>query len=143
MGMNLVVLEGRLTKDPELKHTGGDVAFCNFSIAVERDYTLQATGERPTDFFNVIAWRAQAEAIAKFFCKGKLIIVQGQLQTDKYESNGEQRTSYRIKLDKFSFGGDKRKPDDAGDGDFNQDRPEDQPMYTGYSKLEDDEDVPF
>ena len=140
MSLNLVVMEGRCTKDPELKHTSGDVAYCNFSIAVDRDYTLQSTGERPVDFFNVTAWRGQAEAIAKFFCKGKLILVQGQLQTDKYEVNGEQRTSYQIKLDKFSFGGDKKKPDDVGDGDFNQDQPE--PAHAGFERV-DDSEIPF
>lgn len=82
--INKVILMGRLTADPELKHTQSDVATCQITVAVDRNYTSQ-NGDKQTDFLSVIAWRQTAEFICKYFSKGKLIIVEGNLRTRIYE----------------------------------------------------------
>jgi len=82
--INKVILMGRLTADPELKHTQSGVATCQITVAVDRNYTSQ-NGDKQTDFLSVIAWRQAAEFICKYFSKGKLIIVEGSLRSRIYE----------------------------------------------------------
>lgn len=82
--INKVILMGRLTADPELKHTQSGVATCQITVAVDRNYTSQ-NGDKQTDFLSVIAWRQTAEFICKYFSKGKLIIVEGNLRSRIYE----------------------------------------------------------
>ncbi len=82
--LNLVVLIGRLTQDPELRYTPSGVAVCNFSLAVERPFTNQE-GERETDFVDIVVWRRQAETCANHLGKGRLVAVQGRLQIRSYE----------------------------------------------------------
>ncbi len=140
--MNKIILMGRLTKDPELKQTPQDVAYCNFAIAVDRDYVNKSTNGKDTDFFNITAWRQQAEAICKHFHKGKMILVEGQMFTSKYDKDGETRTMYQVKLDKFDFCGDRKREDTGPEqDDFAQSYAE-QDAYQGFSRVSDDE-VPF
>lgn len=84
--MNKVLLVGRLTKDPELKHTNNDIPVVQFSLAVNRQYTGR-NGEKQADFINCVAWRAQAENLAKYMRKGSMIGVEGEIQTRNYEDN--------------------------------------------------------
>lgn len=89
--MNKVFLIGRLTKDPELKRTNNDVAFCNFALAVNRPYR-STTGEQSADFINCVAWRITAENLAKYQKKGGQICVIGQIQVRTYDdANGVRR----------------------------------------------------
>ena len=81
--MNKVILIGRLTKDPELRKTPTDVSVCQFTIAVNRPFQQQG-GERQADFINCIAWRNQAENLAKYIKKGGQIAVEGSIQTRIY-----------------------------------------------------------
>lgn len=83
--INRVVLVGRLTRDPELKYTTNGIANMRFSIAVTRTYTAQ-NGEKQADFINCVAWRNQAENMAKFLHKGALIGVEGRIETGSYKS---------------------------------------------------------
>jgi len=94
--LNLVVLMGRLTADPELRQTSNDIPFTRFSIAVQRNYAPKNGGDRETDFFSVVAWRATAEYICKYLKKGNLIVVQGSVQTGSYEKDGVKRTTFDI-----------------------------------------------
>lgn len=82
--MNVVTLVGRLTKDPELKHTPNGVAVANFTVAVNRPFRNQQ-GEQEADFINCVAWRKPAENLANFQKKGSLIGVEGSIQTRNYE----------------------------------------------------------
>lgn len=89
--INNVVLVGRLTRDPELKVTGSNTPYVNFTLAVNRSFTDQS-GERQADFINCIVWRKQAENLARYMKQGSLIGVEGWIQTRTYES--EQGTRY-------------------------------------------------
>ena len=82
--INKVILMGRLTSDPELRQTPNGVSTCQFTVAVTRGYTSQ-NGERQSDFINVVAWRQTAEFVCRYFNKGRLILVEGELRTRTYD----------------------------------------------------------
>ena len=98
--LNKVILMGRLTADPELRQTPSGVSSCRFSVAVNRNYTSKETGERQTDFINVVAWRNTAEFVSRYFSKGKMIIVEGSLRNQ----NGVKHYSMDVQADNVSFG---------------------------------------
>ena len=101
--MNKVVLLGRLTAKPELRYTPQNTAYTRFSVAVNRNFT-SADGKREADFINVVAWRKQAETIAKYFDKGNLIALEGRLQTGSYDDkDGNKRYTVDVALDNFEF----------------------------------------
>ncbi len=106
--INVVVLMGRLTADPELKQTATGTAVTSFSIAVERSFANKQTGERQADFINIVAWRQTAEFICKYFRKGSMIAIEGSLQTRSYEDKeGNKRTVYEVVASNVSFTGSK------------------------------------
>ena len=76
--MNKVVLIGRLTRDPELRYTSSNIPSARFSLAVDRPFTSQS-GERETDFINIVVWRKQAENVKKYITKGSLVAVEGRI----------------------------------------------------------------
>ncbi len=84
--INVVVLVGRLTKDPEKRVTGSGVSSCRFTLAVDRTFKNQQTGQRETDFINCIAWRSTADLMCQYLSKGSLIGVTGRIQTGSYEN---------------------------------------------------------
>ena len=88
--MNKVFLIGRLTKDPELRYTGSNIAVATFSIAVNRTFTNQS-GEREADFINIVVWDKQAENLVKYQKKGNQIAVDGRIQTRNYEDKDGKR----------------------------------------------------
>ncbi|MBQ6495202.1 MAG: single-stranded DNA-binding protein [Bacilli bacterium] len=85
--MNKAILIGRLTKDPELRYTSSNRAVCQFTVAIDRPFTNQSTGQREADFINVVAWDKTAENIGKYMTKGRLIAVEGRIQTRNYDNN--------------------------------------------------------
>ena len=87
--MNKALLVGRLTREPELKTTGSGTSVCTFSLAVQRKYK-NADGEYEADFINCVAWRSQAEFLAKFFNKGSMVGIVGSIQTRNYEKDGQR-----------------------------------------------------
>jgi single-strand DNA-binding protein len=102
---------GRLGRDPELRRTQSGTAVTSFSLAVDRDYKPQ-NGERETDWINVVAWRATAEFVAKYFTKGRVAIVEGRLQSRKWMDNdGTNRTAIEVVADNVYFGDSKRNGD--------------------------------
>ena len=104
--MNVVILMGRLTADPELKTTNNGVSVTSFSIAVDREYTK----EKQIDFINCVAWRNNAEFISKYFSKGQMIALRGSLQQNNYtDKDGNKRTSYNVVVDSANFCGGKEK----------------------------------
>lgn len=82
--INKVILMGRLTADPELRQTPQGVSTCQFTVAVTRSYQNQ-NGERQSDFINVVAWRQTAEFVCRYFTKGRIILVEGELRTRTYD----------------------------------------------------------
>lgn len=94
--MNVVVLIGRLTKDPELRYTPSGKAVCQFRLAVDRG-TSNAQGEKETDFFDIVVWEKQAENCANYLSKGRLVAVNGRLQSRSYDAqDGTRRTVVEV-----------------------------------------------
>ena len=103
---NKAVLMGRICNDLEVKTTPNGVNWLSFRIAVERSYCAK-NEERKTDFFNVLAWRSTAEFIAKWFSKGRMILVDGELQTRSYEDkNGVTQNIVELVVDNAHFTGE-------------------------------------
>ncbi len=94
--MNVVVLIGRLTRDPELRYTAQGTAVTNFGIAVDRNYGGSDDNQQTADFFNVVCWNKLAEIVAQYMTKGRQVAVQGRLQSRSYEYEGQRRTSVEI-----------------------------------------------
>ena len=112
MSINSCIMMGRLTADPELRHTPNNVAVTSFTIAVDRTYAKAGT-ERQTDFFDVVAWNKTAEFVSRYFHKGQLVAVQGRMETRSYEDkNGIKRKAYEIVAENVHFAEPKR--DSAG-----------------------------
>ena len=113
--LNHITIMGRLVRDPELRRTGSGVAVTNFCVAVDRDYVAKDGGERKTDFINCFAWRSTGEFIAKYFTKGRMIVVDGRLEMrDWTDKDGNKRTSAEINVDNAYFGDSKRDNDNGG-----------------------------
>ena len=107
--INKVILMGRLTSDPELRQTPNGVSTCQFTVAVTRGYTSQ-NGERQSDFINVVAWRQTAEFVCRYFNKGRLILVEGELRTRTYDDKRYPDVRHyvtEVYADKVSFCGSK------------------------------------
>lgn len=85
--MNKAILIGRLTRDPELRYTSSNRAVCQFTVAIDRPFTNQSSGQREADFINVVAWDKTGENVGKYMTKGRLIAVEGRIQTRNYENN--------------------------------------------------------
>ena len=101
--MNFIVLIGRLTADPELKHTQSGVAYSRFTIAVDRIFTKKGE-EKQTDFLNIVAWRNSAEFLCRNFSKGQRIGVQGSVRTGSYmDNNGIKRYTFEVWSDRLEF----------------------------------------
>ena len=99
---------GRLTADPELRQTQSGVSSCNITVAVQRDFT-DGSGERQSDFINVVAWRQTAEFICRYFSKGRLILVEGELRTRTYDDKRYPDVKHyvtEVLVDHAYFGGD-------------------------------------
>lgn len=96
--MNLVVLTGRITKDVEVKYGQSGMAFCKFSLAVNR-----MKKDDPADFINCAAFGKTAELIGEYLGKGSRLGVQGRIQTGTYEVKGEKRYSTDVMVEKIEF----------------------------------------
>ena len=107
--MNKIIIKGRLAKDPELKKTNSGKVLCNFSVAVGRNFDYEIT-----DFFDCTAWNNNAEFISKYFSKGKEILIDGEMQSDKFkDKNGNNRTSWKVNVNRAEFCGSKGESENA------------------------------
>ena len=112
--LNVITIQGRLTRDPELRHTANGTAVASFALAVDRDYTSKDGGERETDFVDIVAWRGTAEFVSKYFTKGQLAIVSGRLQIRPWtDDNGNKRRSTEVVAEHVYFGGSKKETGSA------------------------------
>lgn len=110
--LNVVVLSGRLTADPELKTTANGISVCSFSIAVERRF--KSGEERQSDFINIVTWRSSAEFVSKYFKKGQMIAIRGSIQTRRYQDkDGNNRTAFEVVADDVQFADFARRDGDA------------------------------
>ena len=106
--LNKVVLMGRLTKDPELRRTGSGTAVTSLSLACDRDFKSQS-GDKETDFIEVVAWKNTAEFVSKYFSKGRMAVVEGRLQIrDWTDKAGNKRTTAEVVADNVYFADSKR-----------------------------------
>ena len=136
--LNRIIIMGRLTKDPELKHTPNAVAVCSFSLAVDREYK-EKDGSKKTDFIDVVAWRTTAEFAAKYFSKGRMAVVEGALQIREWtDKDGNKRRNAEVIAENMFFA-DSKKETTAGGYDPRAGRA----VNSGFVQLSDDEDVPF
>lgn len=111
--MNKVILMGRLTRDPEMRQTPNGITVCSFSIAVNRRFAKE--GQQSADFINCTAWRQQAEFICKYFRKGSMIAVVGQLQSRSWENQeGKRQYSTEVMVDEVYFTGSKNETHTQG-----------------------------
>ena len=112
--LNRIILMGRLTRDPELRRTQSGTAVTSFSLAVDRDFKSQS-GEKETDFIDIVAWRATAEFVSKYFTKGRMAVVEGRLQLrDWTDKDGNKRRSAEVVADNVYFGDSKRDAEAGG-----------------------------
>ena len=109
MAMNKILLQGRLTKDPEIRLTSKNDKVARFTIAVDRDFNREET-----DFINCVAFKATAAFIESYFTKGDMILVAGRLQMQQYTAkDGSNRTAAEVLTDNVWFCGGKGKTKDA------------------------------
>ncbi|MCL1832609.1 MAG: single-stranded DNA-binding protein [Oscillospiraceae bacterium] len=107
---NKVVLMGRICHDLELKQTPSGFSVLSFRIAVDRNYQVKGE-ERKADFFSVVAWRSTAEFVSKYFAKGRMIMVDGELQTRQYvDKNNQTQNIVEIVANSIHFTGEKANP---------------------------------
>ena len=146
--LNKAILMGRLTRDPELRHTQSNMAVCSFRLAIGRDLK-GPNGERQTDFIDCVAWGKQAEFVVQWFTKGMLAIVVGRVQSRQWQDqNGNNRTAIEVNCDEVTFG-ETKKARDANRQDVSG-MPQDigyaavKPPESDFHELpKDDWDVPF
>ncbi len=113
--LNRIIIMGRLARDPELRHTQVGTPVASFTLAVDRDIKNKETGERATDWIDVVAWRGTAEFVSKYFTKGRLAVVEGRLQIrDWTDREGGKRRSAEVVADNVYFGDSKRDGDGGG-----------------------------
>ena len=114
--LNRIIIMGRLVRDPELRTTQSGVSVTSFTLAVDRDFKNRDSGEKSTDFIDVVAWRQTAEFVCKYFGKGRMAVAEGRLQIrDWKDRDGNNRRSAEVVADNVYFADSKR--DSAGGSD--------------------------
>ncbi len=144
--LNSIHIHGRLTANPELRQTQSGVSVCNFTVAVDRPFT-KADEERIADFFNVVCWRGLADMVAKYFTKGKEILVHGSMQSRKWVDNdGNNRVAWELVAQNIDFCGSKSDSKPSADTEQSAPAPNINSMYgqdMGDFKEIPEEDLPF
>lgn len=152
---NKVIMMGRIVNDIDFKTTPTGVNVASFRIAVDRRYQTKGE-ERKSDFFNIVVWRQQAEFVNRYFSKGRMIMIEGELNTRNYtDKNGNPNTWYEIVADRVSFTGEKAQGGSYSDS-YGAPAPSAPPQYSAapapapaaapassFSASESDDDYPF
>ena len=131
--LNHTDLMGRLTRDPELRYTTTGVPVCTFTLASDTG-RKRDDGSRITNFIDCVAWRNTAEFAAKYLNKGRLVVVEGELETRTYEKDGAKRKVTEINAKSIHFADSKKEPGGQPDTD---------PAGDGFAEVDDDGDLPF
>ena len=140
--LNHSTLMGRLVRDPELRNTQSGTAVASFTLAVDRDFANKESGNKETDFIDVVAWRQTGEFVSKYFTKGMMAVVSGRLQIREWtDKEGNKRKTAEIVADNVYFGegkkdgGGQTRPAGNHESDF---------KGTAFSELDSgDGDLPF
>jgi len=147
--LNTVVLMGRLSDNPELRKTPGDVSVTSFTIAIDKGYAKPGQ-ERQTNWIDCVAWRQTADFITNYFDKGSMIAVTGSLQTRTYtDKNGSNRKAVEVVVDTASFCGSKREagaaPGNAPEaaGNFGAPQTFSNGADSDFEEVGTDDDLPF
>lgn len=115
--LNRIIIMGRLVRDPELRTTQSGTSVTSFTLAVDRDFKSRESGEKSTDFIDVVAWRQTAEFVCKYFAKGRMAIAEGRLQIREWkDKDGNNRRTAEVVAENVYFGDSKR--DGAGDAGY-------------------------
>lgn len=134
--LNKIFVMGRLTHDPELRRTGSGTPVCSFSIACDRDFKSRS-GEKETDFFDVVAWRTTGEFVSKYFTKGRMVVVEGRLQIREWQDKeGNKRRSAEINADNVYFGDSRPAQAEGASGIGEADAFKDFPPLDDFSPIE-------
>ena len=134
--LNKIFVMGRLTHDPELRRTGSGTPVCSFSIACDRDFKSQS-GEKETDFFDVVAWRTTGEFVSKYFTNGRMVVVEGRLQIREWQDKeGNKRRSAEINADNVYFGDSRPAQTEGASGIGEADAFKDFPPLDDFSPIE-------
>ncbi len=135
--LNHITIMGRLTRDPELRYTQSQTPVTSFTLAVDRDFVGRDSGERQTDFIDVVAWRQTGEFVSKYFTKGSMAVVSGRLQIrDWTDRDGNKRRSAEVLAEDVYFGESKPRSDSVGMKKDNG-----VSTFSAYDDI--DEDLPF
>lgn len=147
--LNRIIIMGRLVRDPEMRTTQSGTPVTSFTLAVDRDFKSKDSGEKSTDFIDVVAWRQTAEFVCKYFAKGRMAIAEGRLQIREWkDKDGNNRRTAEIVAEHVYFGDSK--PSEGGNAPNNS-----APTYgggygapaggqTGFQEVQDDDgDLPF
>lgn len=129
--LNSVIIMGRLTRDPEMRHTQNGTAVASLTLACDRDFKPKS-GEKETDFIDVVVWGKTAEFAANYFNKGRMAIVEGRLQVRNWQDkDGNKRKSTEVVADRMYF------------GDSKQDGKKQTAPSDDFAEIEDDGMLPF
>ena len=102
--INQCVLVGRLTRDPEMRYTQNGIAITKFTLAIDRPFGRDESGQRPTDFIDIVAWRKTAELCGQYLGKGAMVGVEGRIQTRSWQTqDGQQRRGFEVQADRVAF----------------------------------------
>ena len=135
--LNRIILIGRLTRDPDLRHTQSGIAVAAFTLAVDRDFGSKDGAEKQTDFIDIVAWKNTAEFVSRFFTKGRMAVVSGRLQMRSWEDrDGKKRVSAEVVADNVYFGDSKREEGSSYS-------PPPKAAVTDFSEIGPDDDLPF
>lgn len=149
--LNSVVLQGRLTADPELRQTPQGITVTQFTIACDRSYA-KAGADRQADFIDIEVWRNSAEFVCKYFKKGDMILVEGRLQTRTYQDKdtGKNRKAFNIQATNINFCGGRNGGAAGGapNSDFSRPAAQEAPSYSAgnaddFAIIDDSTDLPF
>ncbi len=141
--MNKVILIGRLARDPEMRTTASGTNVTRFTVAVSRPFQGQG-GDRGADFINCIAWRRQAENIAKYCTKGSQVAVEGRIQTGSYDGqDGNKRYTTDIVADNVTFLGSRSNVETPTTDNYVQEMPTYQDNYVADEKTANITEDPF
>ena len=139
MSMNRVTIMGRLTSDPDYRTLTSGIGCANFTLAVERDHSSKEDGSREADFLDVVAWRSTADFATKYLSKGRMVAVDGRLQSRNWEDkNGNKRKSVEIMAERIYFADSKRTEDRPAQNTYAPAEP------TGFAQIDgNDSELPF
>ena len=140
--LNHITLMGRLTRDPDLKYTPTGTAVASFSLACDRDFAGKESGQKETDFVDIVAWRNTGEFVSKYFQKGSMAIVSGRLQIREWQDKeGNKRRTAEVVADNVYFGESKGAKSSNQDNTAPSGKP--YPATVNFEEAQTDGDLPF